>query len=102
MKAQQSRRRLSVQLFRESLELRQALGDQIGIGLSLMAMANIAGMSGLAERAARWLGTAEAIFDAAGHVMHPAERAQIDDTAQELRARLGDTPQCHRGPQSAD
>lgn len=77
-------------VIRESLELRQTLSDQIGIGLSLMAMANIAGMSGLAERAARWLGTAEAIFDAVGYVMHPAERAQVDDASQELRARLGE------------
>ena len=72
------------------MQLRHALGDKVGVAQSLAGMASIARALGQPGRAARWLGTAEAVHEAVGHGLHPAERAELDRDASALRAQLGE------------
>ena len=64
----------SAELFREGLALSCELGDKEGAAGCLEGMAAIAAIEGQPERAARLLGAAEALLEAAGAAVSPPYR----------------------------
>jgi predicted ATPase len=77
--------------FAEGLALSRELQAQYNIAMNLAGMAGAAAALGLSERSAQLFGAAEALFDAMGQVVEPADRAEYDRNAAVARAQLGDT-----------
>jgi predicted ATPase/DNA-binding SARP family transcriptional activator len=80
----------AVVLLRRSLELHTELRDRWRMASVLEDLAAIALSQGTARQAARLLGAAEAIRDAIGTVIAPAERLQHNQVSTAVRAALGD------------
>jgi predicted ATPase len=74
----------------ESLKLAFELGDRDGIAYRLEALAVIAAAEKDMSRAARLLGSAEALFEVIGVGPDPAERRLHESTVVEVQALLGD------------
>ena len=77
-------------LFGESLKLSWEPENEIGIPLSLVGLAGVAGALGQPARAAQLLGAAEAIRASIGRSLTPVERTTFDQYAASIRAQLGD------------
>ena len=75
-------------LLEESLGLVRSLGDKRGIAECLEALASVAAHTGHSERAARLLGTAQALREAIGAPIAPADYASYERTLAVARARL--------------
>jgi predicted ATPase/transcriptional regulator with XRE-family HTH domain/Flp pilus assembly protein TadD len=78
-------------LLEESLSIHQATGDRSSVTTCLAGLAGVALARDQAIRAAVLLGAAEALSDAIGYQLPPADRLQYDRDAAAIRARLGDT-----------
>ena len=75
-------------LCQESLALWRDLSDKRGIAECLETLAHIAGARKQAERAAQLLGAAEALREAIGSPLPPAERPDYDRSVSAIRAAL--------------
>src|SRR5205085_7949450 len=80
----------STAYFTESLELRQALGNTLGIAECLEGFAALASAAGRPRRAARLYGAAEALREFTGASLLDAERAEHERLVGRLRNRLGE------------
>jgi predicted ATPase/class 3 adenylate cyclase len=81
----------SGRLSRESLVLAQEIGDMAVVCRCLEALAAVFLSNSDGERAARILGRAEALAEATGISLEPAERELHDQMLEELRHRLPET-----------
>jgi predicted ATPase/class 3 adenylate cyclase len=77
-------------LFGESLKLSWEPENEIGITLSLIGLAGVAGKLGQPARAAKLLGIAKVIRDSIGQSLTPVERSAFDQYAATARAALGE------------
>jgi ATP/maltotriose-dependent transcriptional regulator MalT len=75
-------------LFGESLKLSWEPENEIGIILSLVGLAGVAGALGQPARATQLLGAAEAIRASFGQSLTPVERTVFDQSAASIRAEL--------------
>jgi predicted ATPase/DNA-binding SARP family transcriptional activator len=75
--------------YRESLEIQGELGTSSRVPPILEGLAQIASRQGQPERAARLLGAAAALREAASTPVPPADRADVDSTAEAASAALG-------------
>jgi predicted ATPase/DNA-binding CsgD family transcriptional regulator len=75
---------------RESLALMWELEDQEGIRVCLGALAGVAQTTGQLERAARWCGSVQALFDASDYRISPEKRKHYERTVAATRAQLGE------------
>jgi hypothetical protein len=75
----------------ESLTIRQAIPDRLGVTASLELLAAVATAQGRAERAARLFGAAEALRETIGAPLPPAELAVYGRRREILLAALGET-----------
>ncbi len=75
---------------RESLGLRRAISDRLGIAECLEGLATVAVGQHQPERATRLLGAAEALRQAIGAPLPPVERLAFEATMQAARAPLGE------------
>jgi predicted ATPase/class 3 adenylate cyclase len=73
----------------EGLPLGQRLGDRRGIGWHLVGMAGVEVEQGRAEHAARLLGAAAAVLDAAGSTLPPILQREHDHTVEQTRSLSG-------------
>ncbi|MFQ5796400.1 MAG: tetratricopeptide repeat protein, partial [Candidatus Bipolaricaulia bacterium] len=78
----------AVKLYEESLTLWQDLGHRWGIAECLEELAGMAGANEQPERAARLFGAAEALCEAIGVPLVPADRADYDRDVAAVRAGL--------------
>jgi tetratricopeptide (TPR) repeat protein len=76
--------------YAEALALWQELKDGWGIADALVGFVDVAAMTGQAERAARLLGAAEALYQAAGVALPPYDRPNYERAMTTTRASLGD------------
>lgn len=74
--------------FREALALQCGLDNQAGIAECLAGIAGVLAMEGQGEGAARLFGAAEALREAAGAVLWPANRIEFERTLACLRKSL--------------
>lgn len=72
----------------EGLAVYADLGDDAGIASVLEELATLAVLSGDAERAARYLGAAEAAREATGEALLPSLRSALERTVAELHGRM--------------
>ena len=75
--------------FRQALELRQALGNMLGIAECLEGFAAAANAMGRPRRAARLHGAAEALREITGAPLPTADRAEYERLVDQIRRRLG-------------
>lgn len=78
------------ELLTESLRKRHAMDDQPGVARCLVVVAGILAADSQPERAARFVGAADALMEAIGAVMAPADRAVAERTLTGLRQSLGE------------
>ena len=76
--------------YRNALKMFAAQGDKLGLADSLAGLGRVAAARGRPAEAARFLGAAEALREAIGTPLPPADRAEYDRTVADVRARLGD------------
>ena len=76
--------------YAEALELWRALKDGWGTADALIGFVDVAAMTGQSERAARLLGVAEALYQAAGVALPPHDRPNCERAVTTTRASLGD------------
>ena len=76
--------------YAEALELWRALKDGWGTADALIGFVDVAALSGQSERAARLLGVAEALYQAAGVALPPHDRPNYERAVTAARASLGD------------
>ena len=74
----------------ESLQLAEELGDKDGIAYRLEGLSVVAVSDGEAQRAARLLGGADALFEVIGADLDPAERDLHERTVADVHAHLDD------------
>jgi predicted ATPase/DNA-binding CsgD family transcriptional regulator len=74
----------------QALTAYRDLGDQIGIGLCLIGVANLVDPAADPTRAARLVGAAEALREAVGHHPTPGEDPRQEGVWRMLRAALGE------------
>jgi len=74
----------------EGLVIRHELGDKQGIAESLEALAGLAAAQEQYERAARLFGAVEALREAIGALLPPADRPDYDRSVEATRAGLGE------------
>jgi non-specific serine/threonine protein kinase len=79
----------SLAYFTECLELRQSLGNTLGIGEVLEGFAALAGVQGRPRRAARLYGAAEALREITGAPLIEADRVHQERYIREIQRRLG-------------
>ncbi len=77
-------------LYEEGLRLERDAGDRKGIARSLGAFASVAAANQDPNRAARLLGAANALVEAIGGTLSPAERGDIDRTVAAVHTALGE------------
>jgi hypothetical protein len=77
-------------LFGESLKLSWEPENEIGIVLSLVGLAGVAGALGQPARAARLLGAAEAIRESSGRSLTPVEHGVFGRYVAAIHAQLDD------------
>jgi ATP/maltotriose-dependent transcriptional regulator MalT len=77
-------------LFRESLKLSWEPENEIGITLSLVGLARVAGELGQPARATQLLGAAEAIRESIGRSLTPVEHTVFERYEATIRAQLDD------------
>jgi tetratricopeptide (TPR) repeat protein len=75
-------------LFGESLKLSWEPESEIGIALSLVGLAGVAGKWGQPERAARLLGAVATIRESIGRALTPVEHSILERYAASTRAQL--------------
>ncbi|MBI3973469.1 MAG: adenylate/guanylate cyclase domain-containing protein [Chloroflexi bacterium] len=80
----------ALSLHEQSLALQQEAGDRWGIIECLEGLARVAGAQGQLEWGARLLGAAEALREAIGAPLPPADRADYDRDVAVVRAGLGE------------
>jgi predicted ATPase/class 3 adenylate cyclase len=78
-------------LFAESLALQRELGNKQGIAECLAGLAGLAAATEEHERAARLFGAADALLDAIGAPLSPADRAERDRDLALACGHLGET-----------
>jgi tetratricopeptide (TPR) repeat protein len=78
----------ALRLFGESLVLQRELGNKQGIAECL---AGLAGVAGQAEQAARLFGAAEALLEAIGAPLAPADRVEWERDVAAIRVQLEPT-----------
>jgi predicted ATPase/class 3 adenylate cyclase len=78
-------------LCQESLSLRRELGDRLSIAMCLERIAALASLQGQPVHMARLLGAAEALREAVGAPLQPADRADYERHVETARAALGET-----------
>jgi predicted ATPase/serine/threonine protein kinase len=76
--------------YREAIALSHALGDTANISLSIDGTASVAAKEGAWERAARLSGAADALREAIGYEMEPADRAFRERYLREVREYLSE------------
>lgn len=76
------------QLFQQSLALQHEMSNRQGIAECLFGMACTASQSGQLSEAAWLFGAAQAVLDAVGAPISPADRQQVDRCLGALRQRL--------------
>ena len=76
--------------FEENLTLSKDLDDKATIKTSLDGLACVAGANGEALRAAKLLGSAEALIEATGFGLSPQESAMLEPYHASARSRLGE------------
>jgi tetratricopeptide (TPR) repeat protein len=76
--------------FQESLNLFRDLGDKKGIAECLMGLAGVICAQGQLQRAARLFGAAEALREAVGAVLWPANRIEYDRNVAALSAQISE------------
>ncbi len=76
--------------FKESLSLFRELGNKIGIIACLEKLAGVEASQGQPRRAAKLLGTTEALRNTIGVPLTPADREEHDRTVSALRTDLGE------------
>ena len=74
----------------ESVVLRQAIEDVVGIGRCLDSLGWVASAQAQPTRAARLFGAAELLYERVGAAPHPPWRAEHERHVATARARLGD------------
>jgi predicted ATPase/DNA-binding CsgD family transcriptional regulator len=79
----------SLRYFTECLELRQSLGNTLGIGEVLEGFAALASVQGRPRRAARLYGAAQALREITGAPLIEADRVHQERYIGEIRRRLG-------------
>ena len=72
------------------MRLFQELGDRRGIAECLAGLAGLLGAVGRAEQAARLVGAAEVLLDAAGAHIHASNRSDYERDLAATRAQLGE------------
>jgi tetratricopeptide (TPR) repeat protein len=77
-------------LFGESLKLSREPENEIGIALSLVGLAGVAGKWGQPARAARLLGAAETMRESLGRALTPVEHTILERYTVTIRAQLDD------------
>jgi hypothetical protein len=77
-------------LLRESLAICRELGGGLGIAQNLEWFAVVAAAQAQPERAARLLGAAEALREAKGALMQPADRARQERCIAAVRTALAE------------
>jgi predicted ATPase/transcriptional regulator with XRE-family HTH domain/Tfp pilus assembly protein PilF len=77
--------------FEEGLTIQSQIGDKIGLAANLLSVAGAITESGEAERGARLLGAASALFDRLGVMLRPEQRLLYERAAYLARAQLGET-----------
>jgi tetratricopeptide (TPR) repeat protein len=82
----------SLPYFRESLALRQRLGNRPEMATSFIALGTALFHLGAAERAATLLSAGEKLNEVVGRRLSPADQAERDAQVAEVRAALGDAP----------
>jgi predicted ATPase/class 3 adenylate cyclase/Tfp pilus assembly protein PilF len=75
--------------FADSLAVAREIGDKGRVAGCLAGLAQVAAAAGDAERAARLFGAAEALRQAIGAPIHPAESALYEGSIEVIRSRLG-------------
>jgi predicted ATPase/ribosome-binding protein aMBF1 (putative translation factor)/Tfp pilus assembly protein PilF len=81
---------LAMEYLRESLSLFQKLGERRGIAECLVELAGTVFMKGRALDAVRLYGAAEALRDAVGAPLEPAQLADYERTVAAVRVQLGE------------
>jgi predicted ATPase/transcriptional regulator with XRE-family HTH domain len=81
----------AVKMCLESLSLNRAVGDPQGIAACLVALSSVAAACNASERAARLLGSADALLSAGGIELFAADRLLYRQTQDRVRRELGET-----------
>ena len=81
--------------FTESLNLLQDIGDRKGMAECLMGLAGLASVQNDPQRAARLFGAAEALREALGATLWPANRLEYERNLASLRAQLDEDALAH-------
>ncbi len=81
----------SLALFKEGLAIQRETGNQAGIAECLAGVAGVLAAQGQAERGARLLGAAEALREAVGATLWPANRIEHDRSLAVLHESLDET-----------
>jgi tetratricopeptide (TPR) repeat protein len=76
------------ELFRESLALQQEMGNRQGIAEGLFGLACSASQSDQLSQAAWLFGAAQAVLDAVGAPLSPADRQQVERCLEAVKERL--------------
>jgi tetratricopeptide (TPR) repeat protein len=74
----------------ESLKISEELGDKINTGIALGIFAALAVAAGEMEKAARFFGAAQAIYDATGYKSDKVDQIFFDRYTEEARAAIGE------------
>jgi non-specific serine/threonine protein kinase len=80
----------SAAFYQRSLALNRFLGNRDGIAEDLAGLAEVACLAGQPERAARLLGTVEAVREAHGIELSPLRRSEHDRIMRSIRTQLGE------------
>jgi len=78
----------SAGFYRQSLVLNRVLGNRDGVAENLAGLAEVASLTGQPKRAARLLGTVEAVREALNISLPPLHRAEYDRTVEGIRVQL--------------
>ncbi len=78
-------------LYRQTLHVWQQMGHRSAVAHQLECLATLALRRGEAARAARLLGSAEVLREAAGTQRQPEEQGEYETTLEELRGRLDES-----------
>ena len=84
------RSRRAAALLDEAMALYRVLGNRLGTAMCVAAMSGVALGQGVAQRAARLLGAAQALLESVGALLDPADVMEYRHNEATARARLGE------------